>query len=111
LSLIADDATKFARRSRATGAKQRTLDINASDGIYSAGLYDLLDSTSPLIGIFAIVAGSIPGFNFSVLYETNEVDLSLTAVAETPLPAALPLFATGLGALGLLGWRRKRKNA
>jgi hypothetical protein len=27
----------------------------------------------------------------------------------TPLPAALPLFATGLGGLGLLGWRRKRK--
>ena len=31
--------------------------------------------------------------------------------SETPLPAALPLFASGLGALGLLGWRRKRKNA
>jgi hypothetical protein len=30
-------------------------------------------------------------------------------VSDTPLPAALPLFATGLGALGLLGWRRKRK--
>jgi hypothetical protein len=29
--------------------------------------------------------------------------------AATPLPAALPLFATGIGALGLLGWRRKRK--
>lgn len=29
---------------------------------------------------------------------------------ETPLPAALPLFVTGLGALGLLGWRRKRKQ-
>jgi PEP-CTERM motif-containing protein len=27
----------------------------------------------------------------------------------TPLPATLPLFATGLGALGLLCWRRKRK--
>ena len=27
----------------------------------------------------------------------------------TPLPAALPLFATGLAGLGLLGWRRKRK--
>jgi hypothetical protein len=32
-------------------------------------------------------------------------------VAATPLPAALPLFATGVGAIGLLGWRRKRKNA
>jgi hypothetical protein len=30
-------------------------------------------------------------------------------ITETPLPAALPLFASGLGALGLLGWRRKRK--
>jgi hypothetical protein len=35
----------------------------------------------------------------------------VTVGAATPLPAALPLFATGLGALGLLGWRRKRKNA
>jgi len=31
--------------------------------------------------------------------------------STVPLPAALPLFATGLGALGLLGWRRKRKAA
>jgi hypothetical protein len=33
------------------------------------------------------------------------------AVSATPLPAALPLFAGGLGALGLLGWCRKRKTA
>jgi hypothetical protein len=33
---------------------------------------------------------------------------TLTTIT-TPLPAALPLFATGLGGLGLLGWRRKRK--
>ena len=37
-----------------------------------------------------------------------EVTSDLT---PTPLPAALPMFATGLGALGLLGWRRKRKQA
>lgn len=38
------------------------------------------------------------------------VNLSGTGVpAATPLPAGLPLFATGLGALGLLGWYRKRK--
>ena len=35
----------------------------------------------------------------------------ITVTAATPLPGALPLFATGLGALGLLGWRRKRKQA
>jgi hypothetical protein len=34
-----------------------------------------------------------------------------STTSATPLPAALPLFAGGLGALGLLGWRRKRKNA
>ena len=33
----------------------------------------------------------------------------LNVGVNTPLPAALPLFAAGLGALGLLGWRRKRK--
>jgi hypothetical protein len=27
----------------------------------------------------------------------------------TPLPAALPLFASGLGAIGFFGWRKKRK--
>jgi hypothetical protein len=32
-------------------------------------------------------------------------------LATTPLPAALPLFAAGLSAMGLLGWRRKRKTA
>jgi hypothetical protein len=40
-----------------------------------------------------------------------QTDGTLISERETPLPAALPLFASGLGALGLLGWRRKRKNA
>jgi hypothetical protein len=35
---------------------------------------------------------------------------TIAEVATTPLPAALPLFATGLGAIVLLGWRRKRAN-
>jgi hypothetical protein len=34
---------------------------------------------------------------------------TLTPLIQTPLPAALPLFASGLSALGLLGWWRKRK--
>jgi hypothetical protein len=63
-----------------------------------------------------------PGMGFQVLEETGSPQ-SLTPFNSelteaffasdvdpvVPLPAALPLFATGLGALGLLGWRRKRK--
>ena len=43
------------------------------------------------------------------LFGIDDLQISPTAPADTPLPGALPLFATGLGALGLLGWRRKRK--
>jgi hypothetical protein len=46
-------------------------------------------------------AAPIPTFNAA---------FSLSGVA-VPLPGTLPLFATGLGALGLLGWRRQRKAA
>ena len=43
---------------------------------------------------------------------TNFLVLSTSATfSQVPLPAALPLFATGLAALGLLGWRRKKKAA
>ncbi len=52
------------------------------------------------------------------LYYTSTTDTAwqfrsgnyqFATVSGVPLPAALPLFATGLGALGVLGWRRKRK--
>jgi hypothetical protein len=32
-------------------------------------------------------------------------------VSTVPLPATLPLFATGVAGLGLLGWRRKKAAA
>ena len=41
----------------------------------------------------------------------SHIWLSSFEVSETPIPAALPLFASGLGALGLLGRRRKKKAA
>ena len=37
--------------------------------------------------------------------------LDNVSIAATPLPAALPLFAGGLGVIGLLARRRKRKAA
>jgi hypothetical protein len=46
------------------------------------------------------------------LIEANyERGLVYANFSTTPLPAALPLYATGLAALSLLGWRRKRKRA
>jgi hypothetical protein len=39
-------------------------------------------------------------------FAPNSSDASVT-----PLPSALPLFASGGGLLGYLGWRRKRKQA
>ncbi|HEY5306523.1 MAG TPA: hypothetical protein VIJ52_07640 [Pseudolabrys sp.] len=80
--------------------------------------------------------GTGSGFGFNVMpsylvistdisYDDNEgskstsfaiTEFSLTAdtpdgVSITPLPSALPLFFTGLAALGLFSWRRKRKAA
>lgn len=42
------------------------------------------------------------------LYGFDAQITSLTELTPVPLPAALPLFAGGLGLLALLGWRRKR---
>jgi hypothetical protein len=54
---------------------------------------------------------SLNGYNSLDVWDQGGLPgLHLTSLA-TPLPAALPLFASGLGGLGLLTWRRKRKNA
>jgi hypothetical protein len=34
---------------------------------------------------------------------------TFSRIANNGLPATLPLLATGIGGLGLLGWRGKRK--
>jgi uncharacterized protein (TIGR03118 family) len=39
----------------------------------------------------------------------GEVNGLFASIQAIPIPAALPLFASGLGGLGLLAWRRKRK--
>ena len=49
-------------------------------------------------------------FAVTVHGSLGNVEFEGTAVSSaTPLPAALPLFASGLGGLGLIGWHRKRK--
>jgi hypothetical protein len=70
--------------------------------------YDLSMSIGPISGTLnpTLGSGSFATADGNLQF-TGLDSLSFTA-AVTPLPAALPLFATGLGALGLLGWRSKR---
>jgi hypothetical protein len=48
------------------------------------------------------------GFQNEDFLGLDNIDVESSA---TPLPATLPLFATGIDGLGLLGWRRKKKAA
>jgi hypothetical protein len=60
---------------------------------------------------FALLLNSgAPQFNANRFGPTtNFLVLSTSATfSQVPLPAALPLFASGLAGLGLLGWRRKK---
>jgi hypothetical protein len=63
-------------------------------------------SASTLISLLGTNSGGVQEY-----IGLDNVSLVDTGVSATPLPAALPLFASGIAAMGLFGWRRKRKNA
>jgi hypothetical protein len=93
-----------------------TFTVNAAGTSITS--YDFeADSGSSLVGWFFELTNAED--EFSNGFSPNTIDVisqagttfTPVAVGTTPLPAALPLFATGLGAMGLFGWRRKRKAA
>lgn len=53
-----------------------------------------------------VFSSTVPGGNINCCFGPALDNVALNAV---PLPAALPLFAAGLGAMGYLGSRRRRK--
>jgi len=66
-------------------------------------------------GTFAFLISGALANVFDVWVKTGvgsgEMALTSSELSQTPLPGALPLFAGGPGAFGLLGWRRKKKAA
>lgn len=83
-----------------------TLTVGAFGGGTATG--DFLNSFDfPLTDIFTLPDGFT--VNDPDMFIVNNDFLSPTEA--TPLPTALPLFASGLGALGLLGWRKRKKTA
>lgn len=74
----------------------------------SIGLQTFTDDFSNLLSVSwtATSAPLVAGLRWD-----NVVVSDAPVVATTPIPAVLPLFATALGGLGWMGWRRKRLSA
>ena len=103
---------------------QPMLSITSNSFTVTSGVLTAMDFragfTQPNGDAFSLALGSAgPQYNLRAVIGSppNTIDRAVinfetatfVLVSEVPLPAALPLFATGLGALGLLGWWRKRK--
>ena len=74
--------------------------------------YALATSIGPVPGAASTAFNTIPTTTSGILapggFQLTSMPTSSFAANVVPLPATLPLFGTGLGALGMLGWRRKR---
>jgi len=86
------------------------LQINVLAGAGSTASSEILNSFRLPYSFEDVVFNGLPN-DYTVDAPDSFVSNNrfLPPTAATPLPAALPLFASGLGALGLLGWRRRRK--
>lgn len=79
--------------------------------LFSVTLSGLAPSTSGHLAFRYFVPDSgVSGVNGNYI-GIDTISLVDSSEFATPLPGTLPLFAGGLGVLGLLGWRRKRKAA
>jgi hypothetical protein len=83
------------------------LAVSMSNG----GEFNIFEVGNPMTSASCDTGGSGTVLQCALLPDVTTFSASLATVSATPLPAALPLFASGLGAMGLFGWRRKRKNA
>ena len=73
------------------------------------GITEAENSFELQIDPFATSPQKLTGFSYTQSGVNALWDTNTGSVSVTPIPAALPLFATGIGAMGLIGWRRKRR--
>jgi hypothetical protein len=93
-----------------TGTAHNVLQLSANDGYAISAVPPATGFPDFASLVAAFLADGVYVDMHTQLYPEGEIRGQLLFEGTaTPLPAALPLFATGLGGLGLLGWRRKRK--
>jgi len=77
-------------------------------GITSLGTWELITLSVTATGTITGDIGLELGASMTDNDQPHEVDF---VVGASPLPAALPLFAGGLGLMGFLGLRKRRSSA
>lgn len=122
------------------GSSALTIDSSVDTGFFhnDNGSADIIDFNTSLVDAITLASGD---YWFSIFLDTdapvtfltwqriNENGLAIpfasvgpsafgdmawvlrSEVSAVPIPAALPLFGTGLAVMGFIGWRRKRKAA
>lgn len=84
------------------------------NGAVAAGTTNTHGSPATPVPFFGVISDSpilsiILSRTATGAFQPDQVEfIKGISFATTPIPAALPLFSTALGGLGLLGWRRRK---
>jgi len=78
--------------------------------IFSSFPFGNPSNGAPGDGTFPVSSSILEFVGTDLIDLADQGSVTISGVpSNTPLPAALPLFASGLGGLGFIGWHRKRK--
>lgn len=84
-----------------------TTSVTVDNVAYVFAFSSFMVGDTPLSQFFTHEGQSNVASLFGSFIERSQIE----PPSEVPIPAALPLFASGLGLLGLAGWRKRRKAA
>ena len=116
---LSDSLFHFANGTQNLGTDLTHWTSSAGGGTFASPTWSTPGSTPVSFGANGDVGttwGTRPGIDLAALFIWQSPDSTLAffstaitpVVAATPIPGALPLFAAGLGGLGLLARRKRR---